>query len=144
MIRLKETAGDTLTGAINGVNTVYTTSFDFDASSVNVFVNGRLKVRELDDGFTPQAPRTIILKEALLVDDSLEVEYKSDVATGGGADGGCPEPPQVLEEKPSTESAEYKPGVATDNLDPNLVADELRSEILADTLKPVIITPEEG
>lgn len=144
MIRLKETAGDTLTGAINGVNAVYVTSFDFDPSTVNVFVNGRLKVRELDDGFTPQSPRTIILKEALLTGDSLEVEYKSDVATGGGADGGCPEPPRVQESKPTTESAEYLPGIATDNMDLELVADELRVGTLISTLRPVILTTEEG
>lgn len=144
MIRLKETAGDTLTGAINGVNTVYVTSFDFDIGSVNIFVNGRLKVRELDDGFTPQAPRTVILKEALLIGDSLEVEYKSDVATGGGADGGCPEPPQITIAKPTTNSEEYKPGMTMDNLDPSLTADELRLSMIADRLKPVIITPEEG
>jgi len=144
MIRLKETAGDTLIGAVNGVNTVYTTSFAFDPGTVNVYVNGRLKVRDLDDGFTPQAPRTVILKEALLIGDSLEVEYKSDVATGGGADGGCPPPPQVVISKPRTESEEYRPGIATDDLDPALVSDELRLSVITDKLQPVIITPEEG
>ena len=144
MIRLKETAGDTLVGAINGVNTVYTTSFDFDPGSVNVYVNGRLKVRTLDDGFTPQAPRTLIMKEALLIGDSLEVEYKSDVATGGGADGGCPSPPQIVEARPTTDSDEYIPGMTTDNLDPSLTADELRLSMITDSLQPVILTPEEG
>jgi hypothetical protein len=144
MIRLKETAGDTLVGAINGVNTVYTTSFDFDPGSVNVYVNGRLKVRTLDDGFTPQAPRTLIMKEALLIGDSLEVEYKSDVATGGGADGGCPSPPQIEIAKPTTESDEYLPALLTEDMDPSLTADELRLSMIAASLKPVIITPEEG
>jgi len=144
MIRLKETAGDTLTGAINGTNTVYVTSFDFDASTVNIYVNGRLKVRDLDDGFYVRAPRTIILKEALLVDDSLEIEYKSDVATGGGADGGVPPSPEVVESLPGVETDENIPGITARDMDPQINADELRVGTIPSKLKPVIINPEEG
>lgn len=144
MIRLKETAGDTLIGAINGANTAYTTSFDFDPDTVNIFVNGRLKVRDLDDGFVLRAPRTIIMKEALLEGDSLEVEYKSDVATGGGADGGRPEPPQVTETIPTVDSETHKPGIAAQDMDPSVAADELKSATITDELSPVIINPIEG
>ena len=100
MITVKETAGDTLVGAIDGANTVFLTTFDFDGL-VNVFLNGMLKQASLDDGYTATAPRTVTMKEAPLVGDTLEIEYKADVKTGGGALGGCPEAVRVNELVPT-------------------------------------------
>ena len=73
MITLKETQGDTLQGVIDGVNTDYLVSYDFITDKVNVYVNGRLKIKDWDDGFTVTPPRTVSLKEALLIGDSLEI-----------------------------------------------------------------------
>lgn len=109
MITLKETAGDTLVGDIDGINTEFYTSFDFQPESVQVFWNGRLKVRSWDDGFLVQGTRKVVLKEAPLAGDSLEIEYQSNVRTGGGADGGCPSAPEALIIQPDTLVGEDTP-----------------------------------
>jgi hypothetical protein len=90
MILITEAAGDSLTGLINGSNRVFVTSFNFVSAQVNVYMNGRLKVRDWDDGFTVTEPRTVTMKEAPEVGDSLHIEYQSTVRGGGGALGGVP------------------------------------------------------
>lgn len=141
MILLKETAGDTLTGAIDGSNVHYVCSFDFNADTVNVYVNGRLKIRDWDDGFVVLPPRTVAMKEALLLGDSLEVEYKSDTRTGGGALGGCPEAPLASILAPGVETGQDVPGMATQNLEPTAFADVDKPSTYSDDLVPTIINP---
>lgn len=141
MILLKETAGDTLAGSIDGVNFAYTCSFDFNVDTVNVYVNGRLKIRDWDDGFVVVPPRTVHMKEPLLTGDSLEIEYKSDVKTGGGALGGCPDAPIVASLEPEVDADQLVPGAATDNLEPTSFSGENKPVALSDELKPVIINP---
>lgn len=143
MILIKETAGDTLEGAIDGANTVYKTSFNFSLESVNVYVNGQLKVRDWEDGFWVTAPNIVTLKEALLDGDTLEVEYKADVRTGGGADGGCPNPPQIEMVRPDTHAQENLPDMSGDDIEPAVLSDgEPRAVVFTDSLRPVILKPE--
>lgn len=145
MIIIKETQGDTLQGAIDNSNTVYTTSFDYNEDSVNIYVNGRLKIKSWDDGFVTRPPRTIILNEALLIGDSLEVEYKADVKTGGGADGGCPSAMESMILNPQTQSDDLEPDTNSDLLETQMLSDgENRSVLFPDELRPVIIQPLDG
>jgi hypothetical protein len=53
-------------GVIDGVNTVYTVSTAYQPGSVAVFLNGQLKTRLLDDGWTETSPAagTVTLSEA--------------------------------------------------------------------------------
>lgn len=101
MIIVKEAAGDTVTGAVDGVNTVFKTSFPFASGTVSVFLNGLLLNPAFDDGFTETLPQTVTMKEAPQVGDSLVIEYHSNVKTGGGALGGVPKPPLVMDLKPA-------------------------------------------
>lgn len=145
MIIIKETQGDTLQGAIDGSNTTYTATYDFsDSTNVNIFVNGRLKIRDWDDGFSVVMPNQVVLKEPLLLGDSLEVEYQLDVVTGGGADGGCPTAPEIVILNPDTRVEQNIPGVLADELEPNLFPDIPSMEVLLDELRPVIVMSEEG
>ena len=143
MILLKETQGDTIVGVIDGANQHYVCSFDFHPDTVNVYVNGRLKIRDWDDGFVVLPPRTIAMKEPLLAGDSLEIEYRSNTQTGGGALGGCPNPPEI---------AVLQPGVAAEGLVPETTAENMhastevghdRPSLLAESLVPVIISSNE-
>lgn len=145
MILLREKQGDTLQGDIDEVNTVYTTTYNFDPDTVNIYVNGRLKIKDWDDGFWATAPDIVTMKEPLKLGDSLEVEYKSDVKTGGGADGGCPEPPQVYRNVPGVSAEQDLPGVAAGVLEPQtLSSGENSPTMTSDELVPVIIAPKEG
>lgn len=134
MITLKETAGDTLVGAIDGVNTEFYTSFDFQAETVQVFWNGRLKVRDWDDGFLVQGTRKVVLKEAPLVGDSLEIEYQANVQTGGGADGGCPSAPEATIIQPDTLTGEDTPGMGSEEMASALAAQAEPVPVMANQL----------
>lgn len=137
---LKETAGETLQGDIDGTNTVYVVSFDFNADTVNIYVNGRLKIKDWDDGFWVLPPRTVKLKEPLEIGDSLEIEYKSAVQTGGGAEGGCPNPPQVVETLPGMTAGQNLPEMGADEVQPGMTAGPgAQSNIAAINLRPVIL-----
>ncbi|UCG53162.1 MAG: hypothetical protein JSW58_06310 [Candidatus Latescibacterota bacterium] len=145
MIQLRERAGDSLQGAVDGINQVYVVSYDYDLDSVNIYVNGRLKMREWDDGFWVIGPRTVKLKEALLVGDSLEVEYKANVQTGGGADGGCPPAPVAEVIVPDTSAERNLPDVETNLLEPGMyIEDTPEPSIAAAGLRPTVIVPQEG
>lgn len=142
MILIKETAGDTLRGAVDGVNTVYLTSFSFTLESVNVYINGQLKVRALADGFWVTAPNIVTLKIAALLGDTLEVEYYADTLTGGGAGGGCPNPPQIEVVRPGTNAEEHLPDVSGEDIKSSIASDgELQSNVFTDLLRPVILKP---
>ena len=100
--------------------------------------------RDWDDGFTVIMPNQVQLKEPLLPDDSLEVEYQSGTPTGGGADGGCPNAPEVAILSPDTRANQNVPEVVADELEPTVFTDVSSLKVLTDELKPVIIIPEEG
>lgn len=95
---ISEKAGGSLGGAINGTNTVFTTSYDYDDAFVQVYLNGLCLFAGLDDGYTLSPPRTVILKEAPIGApgdaDTLEIVYRANTQAGGGAEvGGCPDAP---------------------------------------------------
>lgn len=139
-IQLKETQGDSLQGVIDGVNYAYVCSFDFVPETVNVFVNGRLKIRDWDDGFVVILPRTIHMKEPLLPGDSLEVEYRSPTQTGGGALGGCPGAPRLSTLEPQVAGESLTPEATTAQLQASTsVAGAAQPSLLAEKLTPVII-----
>jgi hypothetical protein len=141
MITLKETAGDTLIGAVDGVNTEFYVSFDFTPETVQVFVNGRLKVRSWDDGFFVQGNRKVVMKEVPLAGDSLEIEYHSNVHTGGGADGGCPSAPETRIIQPDTLTGEDIPGLGSEELESFLSAQaELSPVIVSQSERPTLFT----
>lgn len=141
MITLKETAGDTLVGAVDGVNTEFYVSFDFQPETVQVFVNGRLKVRDWDDGFLVQGARKVVMKEAPLSGDSLEIEYHSDVHTGGGADGGCPSAPETRIIHPDTLAGEDIPDMGSEEMESSLSAQaELAPVIVPQSERPTLFT----
>lgn len=143
MIQLKETQGDTLQGAIDGVNYTYVCSFDFIPETVNVYVNGRLKIRDWDDGFVVLPPRTINMKEPLLAGDSLEIEYRTQAQTGGGALGGVPNPPALGVLVPGTEAWQLQPGTTADVLQATATAEQPVPSVLAQGLRPAIIGSNE-
>ena len=105
-LTITETAGDTLIGAINSSNKQFTTSFDFIAVSVNVYLNGQLKVPAYDDGFTIIGVRTVEMKLIPIIGDTLVIEYQTNIQTGGGALGGVPPAPNMLELAPVITSIE--------------------------------------
>ena len=145
MIQIREKAGDTLQGAIDGVNCTYLVSYAYALGTVNIFVNGRLKIPTWDDGFDTIAPRTVILKEPLLPGDSLEVEYHSTVKSGGGADGGVPAPPQMVALIPGLSALEQIPDLSTEDVLPGLMS--LGIDLPAantENLKPVLLVLKEN
>lgn len=142
---LKETQGDTLVGAIDGVNTDYQTTYAFNADTVQVYVNGRLKVRDWDDGFWTIAPNIVRLKEPLLDGDSLEIEYQANVLTGGGAPGGRPDPPSLGIIEPGMQASQNLPEIGADEVKPRVTADDIpTSQVVPVTLRPVILRPDGG
>lgn len=144
MILLKETGGDTLQGAIDGVNTAFVCSFDFQADTVQIYVNGRLKLKDWDDGFWVQPPRTVILKEAPLTGDSLEIEYQSPTKTGGGAEGGRPSPPVVETFVSTVAAGEDRPSQEAVILEPAMTSQGQPIPVtLAEDVRPAMLKPEE-
>jgi hypothetical protein len=141
MILLKETAGDTLVGGIDGANTEFTTTFDFTAETVNVYLNGRLKLRDWDDGFWVVGTRTVVMKEPPELGDTLEVEYRSDTKTGGGASGGVPQAATVQVLKPEAEGeGEHVPDVQAQELAPSSTSSEHKPGVSSrGELRPVIV-----
>jgi hypothetical protein len=114
MLLVRETAGDTLGGAVDGVNTVFTTHFEYYSDGLKVFLNGMLLVASLETGYTLSPPKTVTMKIAPRIDggstDTLEVEYLVDVQTGGGALGGVPNAPTIDVTTPTMlEGDELKP-----------------------------------
>ncbi len=117
MILQKDTAGEGLNGAIDGVNKTFVTSADYDAERVTVYLNGLLKVASLEDGYTLAGLRTVNLKEAPQVGDTLEIQYMlvGDVVTvvssTGGALGGVPSPPELVALAPTVASFTLRPQI---------------------------------
>jgi len=146
---VKETAGDTLTGAIDGVNKVFQTSFDFNDAFVNVYLNGLLLQDDLDTGYNLIPPRTVVMKEAPQFGpddpDTLEIEYKAvGIKTGGGALGGCPEPLQVSTVIPEMQTSQNIPSLGADDLEPETLTQENEPRILVNPdLRPRMLGTED-
>jgi hypothetical protein len=138
-----ERTGDTLSGNINGVNLVYTTSFDFDAAKVNVYVNGLQRVPDVDNGWVATAPRTITMKRALKDGDTLAVEYQTPQLGGGGALGGIPNPPILEEFVPGFSASEYVPSMSAEDLVPSMGSGENVPSLDALDLRPVLIIADD-
>lgn len=144
MITIRETQGDTLQGAIDGANRLYEASYDFyDAEHVAIYVNGRLKIRDWDDGFEVILPNQIRLNEALIDGDSLEVEYWSGMPTGGGADGGCPNAPEIDIMRPGLQLNANQPSATTDEMEPSAFIAIPQLDLISEDLHPEIATIEE-
>ncbi len=144
---IRERSGDSLTGDINGANTSFLVSLDYDPAEVYVYRNGLLLDASKDNGFTTAPPRGVVMKEAPLAGDTLEVEYRTapGVKTGGGAEGGCPDAPQLLVLAPrSYADGEDIPAVRLEDIAPAASSQELRPGVLSDDLKPVIVPVKEG
>lgn len=63
-------------GAINGVNVVFTTSVPFNPAVINVWLNGVLIRQGDDDGFVVSGADTFDLKEAPVVGDTVHVRFE--------------------------------------------------------------------
>ena len=64
-----------LDGAANGFNTVFETPTQYLSGSVQVFLNGILLKKDLDDGWSEGGNRKIVLKEAPRENDVLQAYY---------------------------------------------------------------------
>lgn len=142
-ILIKETQGDTLGGVIDGANVHYTTTFQYAPDSVQVYVNGQLKVQAWDDGFVVLGGNLVALKEPLLVGDTLEIEYQANVKTGGGALGGIPEMGISQNLKPESTPDQQIPGTLADTLEPGIVSRKNDPTTLSTDVRPVMIKPRE-
>lgn len=145
MIVIKETAGDTIQGAIDGANTDFVLSFDI-AEPVSVYHNGILLQANLETGYDIVLPRTIRMREAPQSGpddpDTLEVEYRADAKAGGGALGGCPSAPIMEAFVGGAMCArEDRPGMSTRELEPTTTgqADNTPSTTSAQDLRPSML-----
>lgn len=66
---------DELSGTIDGVNKVFTTPAAYKTGSVVIFINGQLKRRDDDDGWTELGSNQIELKEAPRDCDTVHAGY---------------------------------------------------------------------
>jgi hypothetical protein len=141
IVLITETAYESLQGVIDDVNRTYVVSYDYAETTVNVYVNGRLKVASLDDGFDLVPPRTVVMKEALLVGDTLEIEYQTSAAgvTGGGAQGGVPGPMRIVQLDPDVIThGERVPDVSAETLQPRTFSRHDGPQLTAEDLRPVL------
>lgn len=140
MLTIKEQQGDTLRGIIDGVNTTYFSSYNFSSKDdVDIYINDVLSTE-----FSVVMPNQIILDNPLFPGDSLEVEYFSSVLMGGGADGGCPDTPELINVKPDIQLEEDLPDSITDDLSPMSFSETPDIEALLDELVPKIFDVEEA
>jgi hypothetical protein len=63
--------GETPTGVMDGVNTVFTTAATFKAGSTAVYLNG---LREFD-GYTETTSSSITFEDAPSADDTIRIDY---------------------------------------------------------------------
>lgn len=140
MLTIKERQGDTLKGVIDGINTTYFSSYNFSGiDDVDIYINDILST-----DFTAILPNKLILDSPLFPGDSLEVEYFSSVLMGGGADGGCPNTPELINIKPDIQLEEDLPISITDDLAPMSFSETPDIEALLDELIPNIYDVEEA
>ncbi len=95
MITVRDDAGDSLNGSIDGTNRVFTTSHPMRLDRVvDVFVNGACRMASLDNGYELVDARTVRMREAPLPGDTLSVRYNCTPVLAGVA-GGQPGAPTV-------------------------------------------------
>ena len=63
-------------GTIDGVNTLFLSSAMYVPGSVQVWLNGLLKRKDFDDGWTELGSNKILLKEAPEPGDVVQVFYR--------------------------------------------------------------------
>ena len=145
MITIREISGDTIIGDVDGVNRDYSCTFYFaDQSAVFVYVNDVLRNPEDLDGYTFVDFRTIRMKSALIGGDVLRVEYDiSYPGRGGGADGGIPDAPEIIEDFFYVETSENIPTPIPEEIEPIIYPDEIEAGIFTDDIRPVIISSRE-
>ncbi len=84
MMTCRDDAGGSLTGAIDGSNTTYSTALTMRLDRVvDVYVNGLCRMAALDNGYFFADARTLVLKDALLPGDTLSVRYNASPAVVG-------------------------------------------------------------
>ena len=66
--------GETPSGAINGINATYTTAQNFDANSIEIFVNGIQATKGID--YTTSGTNTINFTYSPATGDLLRANYK--------------------------------------------------------------------
>lgn len=73
-------------GAIDGVNTLFTVSTAYQASSTAVYINGQLKDKDNDDGWIETSPLTglVTLKEAPLTGDTVHIFFIDETTLAPG------------------------------------------------------------
>lgn len=70
---LLEEVNETLVGIIDNSNSTFTTSFNFEPSSTNVYINGIRQKKPLH--YNTVGNNTIIFTDSPLIGDSLEINY---------------------------------------------------------------------
>lgn len=142
---IRERSSDTLQGAIDGSNQRFLITFDANPDTIAVYRNGLLIDPLADNGYTFLPPRDVRMKIPPLVDDRLEVEYQAEVLTGGGADGGVPDPPTIEVLEPDVyPEGENLPDLGAESLEPLTSTASDRPDIVAEDLRPELVHIEEG
>lgn len=146
---VKETAGQTLTGVIDGINRTFVTSYPYNDTFVQVYLNGLLLQADLETGYVLVPPSTIVMNEAPQAGpddpDTLEVEYKVlGGSTGGGALGGIPGPIELATFAPTTKTKHNRPQVGGQLLEPGIAGDQTAPTLATGAdLRPVVISDDE-
>jgi hypothetical protein len=65
----------TVTGAINGVNTVFTTASNFTAGKTRLYLNGLRQKLGVGDDYTETAPNQITFTNPPQVGDTIIIDY---------------------------------------------------------------------
>lgn len=64
-----------LSGVVNGINRIYSTSLAYKSDSIRVWINGELMRADLDNGWVELGSNQIELNEAPLVGTTLNAWY---------------------------------------------------------------------
>lgn len=140
---ISEIAGDSLQGVINGANRIFTVTYDYNPDKVQVFLNGRLKVATLDDGYDLYPPRSVRMREPPLDGDTVEIQYQASVLTGGGAMGGIPEPPVMISLEPGVTGHSNEPQLTGQDTRPVASSHDDRPGLLSEDMVPVLVISRE-
>jgi len=73
------TIEDAIPGVGDGVNKNFTTSRDYNAGSLEVFLNGIVNRRQDTDGWTETGSDSFEMKEAPALDDRVRVYFEYEV-----------------------------------------------------------------
>lgn len=137
-------------GAIDDVNTEFTTASPYYAGSVFAYYNGVLIRAADDDGFFELGGNLIQMKRAPHVDDTLHFYY-SETAPVGGAFYGPPDWVEIIHLLPEMylpvilqpDMVEAIDETAENSIPENLSAINLEPQVVTIELRPEIISAEE-